>query len=231
MNYTKDNRFYPNHFGRPAQSSPPGIGYTLEMPETIGLYGGAFDPPHIGHLILAAEAQAQLGLSRLLWMLTPQPPQKPNRPITPAHHRLEMLRRALAGLPGFEISTLEMERPGPHYTIETLEILRSQRPAADFVLLIGGDSLRDLPTWHRPLDILAACRFVGVMRRPGDSIQMDALEGRLPGLRERARFVDAPQLEISSSFIRSRVAAGGHYRYYLNPAVYEYIEQNNLYRS
>jgi nicotinate-nucleotide adenylyltransferase len=200
------------------------------MPETIGIFGGTFDPPHLGHLILAAEALAQLELTRLLWILTPEPPHKPERAITPLPHRLEMLRRAIEGTPQFELSTIEMQRPGPHYTLETLEKLRIQFPAADFTLLIGGDSLRDLPAWQRPLDVLAACHTIGVMRRPGDSVDLAALERSLPGLGQKVRFVDAPQIEISSSTIRSRIAAGGHYRYYLPARVYEYIEREKLYR-
>jgi nicotinate-nucleotide adenylyltransferase len=200
------------------------------MPETIGIYGGTFDPPHLGHLILAAEALQQLQLNRLLWVLTPKPPHKPGRPITPLPHRLEMLRRAIADTPGFELSTIEMDRPGPHYTAQTLEILRGQFPAADLAFLVGGDSLRDLPRWYRPQDILAACRFIGVMRRPGDSIEPDTLDSILPGLGGKIRFVDAPRLEISSSTIRQRIASGGHFRYYLPASVYDYIQQNNLYR-
>jgi nicotinate-nucleotide adenylyltransferase len=200
------------------------------MPETIGIFGGTFDPPHLGHLILAAEALAQLQLTRLLWVLTPNPPHKPERAITPLPHRLEMLRRTVEDISPFELSSVEIGRPGPHYMIETLEKLRAQFPAADFTLLIGGDSLRDLTSWHRPLDVLAACRTLGVMRRPGDSIEMTALEHSLPGLAQKVRFVDAPQLEISSSTIRSRIAEGGHYRYYLPARVYEYIEQQKLYR-
>lgn len=206
------------------------IGYTFRMPETIGIYGGTFDPPHLGHLILAAEALTQLRLARLLWILTPDPPHKPGHLIAPLPHRLEMLRRALADTPEFEPCTVEMERPGPHYTVETLEKLRAQFPEADFVLLMGGDSLRDLPTWHRPADLVSACHMIGVMRRPGDSIEMATLERSLPGLGAKVRFVDAPQLEISSSSIRSRVSTGRHYRYYLPARVYEYIEQEKLYR-
>ncbi|RPH56681.1 MAG: nicotinate (nicotinamide) nucleotide adenylyltransferase [Chloroflexi bacterium] len=200
------------------------------MPETIGIYGGTFDPPHLGHLILAAESLQQLQLNRLLWVLTPKPPHKPGRPITPLPHRLEMLRRAIADTPGFELSTIEMDRPGPHYTAQTLEILRGQFPAADLAFLVGGDSLRDLPRWYRPQDILAACRFIGVMRRPGDSIELDTLDSILPGLGGKIRFVDAPRLEISSSTIRQRIASGGHFRYYLPASVYDYIQQNHLYR-
>ena len=200
------------------------------MPETIALYGGTFDPPHIAHLILAAEAQSQLALPRLLWLPAPQPPHKIGQIITPLQHRLAMLRLAIAGLPGFEISDVEMIRPGPHYTVETLQILQGQHPAADFVLLIGGDSLRDFPFWRQPQHILAACRFIGVMRRPGDSLNLDALEEILPGLRQKVRFVNAPQLEISSSDLRRRIGAGKHYRHYLHPDVYQYIEEHQLYR-
>ena len=200
------------------------------MPETIALYGGAFDPPHLAHTILAAEAQSQLALPRLLWLPTPQPPHKADRIVTPLRHRLAMLRCAIAGLPGFEISNVEMSRPGPHYTVETLKILREQNPAVDFALLIGGDSLRDFLLWRQPLDILAACRTIGVMRRPGDAIHLDALEEKLPGLSQKVRFVNAPQLDISSSDIRRRIAAGEHYRHYLHPDVYQYIEEHQLYR-
>jgi nicotinate-nucleotide adenylyltransferase len=200
------------------------------MPETIGIYGGTFDPPHIGHLILAAEALCQLKLARLLWVLTPEPPHKPHLPLTPLPHRQAMLQRAIAGTEGFELSTIEIDRPGPHYTIDTLQILRTQFPLVDFALLIGGDSLRDFPGWHRPLDIVAACHIIGVMRRPGDTIELDTLERILPGLGEKIRFVEAPQLEIASSAIRRRIAEGGHYRYYLPESVYEYIQQNSLYR-
>jgi nicotinate-nucleotide adenylyltransferase len=200
------------------------------MPETIGIYGGAFDPPHFAHLILAAEAQSQLALRRILWLPTPQPPHKPDRVLTPLKDRIAMLRLVLDNLPGFEISTVEAERPGPHYTVETLAVLREQYPATDFVLLIGGDSLRDFLSWRHPADILAACRTIGVMRRPGDAIRLDVLEEKLPGLSQKVRFVDAPQLEISSAEIRRRIAAGEHYRYYLHPDVYQYIEANRLYR-
>lgn len=200
------------------------------MPETIGIYGGSFDPPHLAHLILAAEAQSQLGLPRILWVPSPLPPHKPDRTLTPLIHRLGMLHYLLDGLPGFEISTVETERPGPHYTVETLGVLREQFPAVDFALLIGGDSLRDFLLWRQPADILAACRLLGVMRRPGDVIQMEMLEEKLPGIGEKVRFVDAPQLDISSAEIRRRIAAGEHYRHYLHPAVYEYIETHRLYR-
>lgn len=199
------------------------------MTERIGLFGGTFDPPHLGHLILAAEARSQLGLERVLWVLTPQPPHKPGRVITPLQHRLEMLRRALEEAPGFELSLVEVERPGPHYTVDTVEIVRQRYPHAALFLLIGGDSLRDLPGWSRPAELLAAVDGLGVMRRPGDAIEREPLEQMFPTLAEKLHFVHAPQVEISSSLIRQRIAEGGHYRYYLPAGVYEYLQQHSLY--
>ncbi|GAB4492473.1 MAG: nicotinate-nucleotide adenylyltransferase [Anaerolineales bacterium] len=200
------------------------------MPDLIGIFGGTFDPPHLGHLILAAEAQAQLQLDRVLWVLTPQPPHKPERPITLLKHRFEMLRRAMSDSPGFELSTVEIDRPGPHYTIHTLDLLQEKYPTGKLVLLIGGDSLRDLPGWSRPREIIAAVYALGVMRRPGDNIELDALEQIFPSIHDKLRFIHAPQFDISSSLLRQRIAGGGHYRYYLHPQVYDYIQQNHLYR-
>ena len=200
------------------------------MTEFIGIFGGTFDPPHLGHLILAAEALNQLQLTRVLWVLTPQPPHKPERPITPLPQRLEMLKRALGSAPGFELSTIESDRPGPHYTLDTIDLLQAKFPSARLVLLFGGDSLRDLPIWRCPDEIITAVNAFGVMRRPGDEIDLPTLERSLPGLSAKVRFVNTPQLEISSSSIRQRVATGGHFRYYLPTGVYDYIQQTNLYR-
>ncbi|PWH11885.1 MAG: nicotinate (nicotinamide) nucleotide adenylyltransferase [Anaerolineae bacterium] len=200
------------------------------MSERIGVFGGTFDPPHLGHLILAAEAQAQLGLERVLWVLTPQPPHKPTHPLTPLTHRVAMVQRTIAENTCFELSTVEIERPGPHYTADTLQILQRQYPASQLFLLIGGDSLRDLPGWKQPQAIIAAVHALGVMRRPDDRIPLEALEQLFPGLSNKLCFVHSPQLEISSSLIRQRIAERGHYRYYLPASVYDYIQEWGLYR-
>lgn len=197
----------------------------------IGVFGGTFDPPHLGHLILAAEALSQLGLDRLLWVLTPDPPHKPEQPITPLLDRLAMLRLSLADEPRFEICEVEIKRPGPHYTVETLRLLRDRYPQARLVFLMGGDSLRDLPTWREPDEILRLCEFLGVMRRPGDDVDLAALETSLPGVSARLRLVDVPLLEISSSQVRQRISEGAAFRYYLHPKVYDYVLQTGLYRS
>jgi nicotinate-nucleotide adenylyltransferase len=200
------------------------------MPTLIGLFGGTFDPPHIGHLILSAESDAQLGLDRLLWVLTPHPPHKQGRQITPLEHRRVMVELAISNNCRFELSRVEMDRPGPHYALDTVKIIAEQNPSADLVYLMGGDSLHDLPTWHRPADLVAALRFIGVMRRPGDSVNLPALEKIIPGLTPKVRFVDAPLIDIAGHEIRQRAADGRPFRYFLPPAVYDYIVEYNLYR-
>lgn len=195
----------------------------------IGLFGGTFDPPHIGHLILASEAAHQFKLTRLLWVLTPDPPHKQEQPITALHHRLEMLQRTISGNPSFELSRLEIDRPGPHYTIETVRYLARQEPDAEIFLLLGGDSLRDMPTWRLPSELTAAVSKIGVMRRPGDSFNMPELESQIPGLTGKVVFIDALFLNLSSSEIRRRVQEDSEFRYYVHPLVYEYIRSTHLY--
>lgn len=196
----------------------------------IGLFGGTFDPPHLGHLILAAEAKDQLALDQVLWVLTPTPPHKLAQPITPLHHRLSMLALMLSDSPEFEISRIEMDRPGPHYALETVQAAAAQYPHAQITYLMGGDSLHDLPRWHRPSEFLDACHSLGVMRRPGDTLNLAALERALPRLRAKTRFIEAPLLTIAASDIRRRIAQGKTFRYYLHLNVYEYIQQQRLYR-
>jgi nicotinate-nucleotide adenylyltransferase len=197
----------------------------------IGIFGGTFDPPHLGHLILAMEACDQLKLNRLLWMLTPAPPHKRSHLITPVQVRLEMLKIALTGDRCFEISTLEMQRPAPQYAVDTIHQLRHQFPEAKLIYLMGGDSLRDLPDWHQPQELVELADELGVMRRPGDSIKLDELERRLPGLTKKLAFVDAPLLEISSSQIRSRFFHNKAVKYYLTPEVYSFIKSKQLYKA
>lgn len=199
--------------------------------EQIGLFGGTFDPPHLGHLILASEAYSQLELTRLLWMLTPDPPHKQGQPLTPITHRLKMVKLAIEGNPIFELSRIELDRPGPHYTLDTIELIAKQYPNSDITPIIGGDSLRDLPKWHQPKELLQACHWVGVMHRPGEQEDLKALENDLPGISSKVHYVDAPLLEIASREIRNRIADGKQFRYYLHPAVYEYIKKHHLYQT
>jgi len=199
--------------------------------ERIGLFGGTFDPPHLGHLILASEARSQLELTRLLWTVTPDPPHKQAQPITPLEHRLAMVKLAIEDNPFFELSDVELDRPGPQYTVDTIKLVAEQNPNAEIVPVIGGDSLQDLPTWHEPREIVYAAHWVGVMRRPGEEVNLEKLERELPGIKSKVHYVDAPLLEIASREIRNRVATGKPFRYYLPNPVYEYIEQHHLYQQ
>lgn len=197
----------------------------------LGIFGGTFDPPHLGHLILAAEAADQLQLDKVLWVITPDPPHKQNLAITPLATRLRLLEAALNGDPRFEISRVDVDRPGPQYAVDTVQILRGMYPGSALYYLLGGDSLRDLPKWHAPQRLLASVDGVGVMRRPGDRVDLGGVERFLPGLNRRVCFIDAPLLEIASRDVRERVAEYRHFRYFLPEAVYALIESLGLYRS
>jgi nicotinate-nucleotide adenylyltransferase len=199
------------------------------MPSIIGLFGGTFDPPHIGHLILSAEAVSQLGLDRLLWILTPDPPHKQGQLITPLEHRQAMVKLAIRDEPHFEFSSMEIERPGPQYAVDTVKMVADLNPGAGLVYVMGGDSLRELPTWNRPADLVGMLDHVGVFRRPGEPIDLPALEKSIPGLTVKVQYLDAPLLDIAAHEIRLRVSEGRPFRYYLPPAVFAYIMGHNLY--
>jgi nicotinate-nucleotide adenylyltransferase len=201
------------------------------MAPLLGLFGGTFDPPHVGHLILSAEADSQLGLDRLLWVLTPDPPHKQGQKITPLEHRLAMVQLAISDNPRFELSTVEIDRSGPQYALDTLKITAAHNPSADLVYIMGGDSLVDLPAWFRPTDFVAALKYIGVLRRPGDSIDLPDLEKIIPGISSKVRYLKAPLLDIAAHEIRQRIADGRPFRYYLPDTVYDYILENNLYHS
>jgi nicotinate-nucleotide adenylyltransferase len=196
----------------------------------IGIFGGTFDPPHLGHLILAAEAYHQLDLDRLLWVLTPDPPHKKNKFITPLQQRLDMLRAVLARDPNFELCLVDINRPGPHYAVDTVRILKEQQSGVEWIYLMGGDSLKDLPTWRNPHELLASITALGVMMRPGAKIALADLEKKTRGVSAKVIFINAPLIGISSSEIRQRVADGLPYRYLVPPEVYKIIHERGLYR-
>jgi len=197
----------------------------------LGIFGGTFDPPHVGHLILAMEAYDQLNLDKVLWVLTPNPPHKIGKLITPADIRLRMVNESIGEDPAFELSRVDMDRPGPHYMSETVNLLHEQYPGAELVFLMGGDSLHDLPTWHEPREFIQACDRLGVMHRVGEKINLEQLEKSLPGISPKVEFIEAPILEISAKKIRQLVSLGKPYRYYLLPNVYEIIQMEGVYRE
>lgn len=197
----------------------------------IGIFGGTFDPPHVGHLILAAEARDQLELDCTIWVLTPDPPHKRGKEISSITHRLAMVELAIAGDDGFSLSYVDINRPGPHYTVDTVKILRQQYPDQAIFYLMGGDSLANLAEWYHANELLAVLDGIGVMRRPEDDIDLSELIVQLPLLPQKLNFVTAPLLEISAHQIRRRVRQKRAYRYYLLPHIYEYIHTHGIYQG
>jgi len=197
----------------------------------IGIFGGTFDPPHMGHLILADEACQWLDLDQILFVLTPYPPHKQGVMITPVEIRWEMLSKALLGAPSFVQSRVDLDRSPPYYAVDTVKVLREQMPTATLVYLMGGDSLHDLPTWHHPKDFVTACDMIGVMCRPDFQVDLPRLESEIPGITGKVNFIKAPLLEISSSNLRWRIANDKPYRFYLPERVWEIIQSKKLYRA
>jgi nicotinate-nucleotide adenylyltransferase len=199
------------------------------LSERIGIFGGTFDPPHLGHLILAEEAFAQLNLTRLYWVLTPDPPHKRAQRLTPIEIRRKLVKAAIRNNSSFNFSRVDMDRPGPHYTLDTVRIIKHAHPSAEIFYLIGGDSLHDFPNWYRPGELLANLSGLGVMRRPGDRVDLDLLETSLAGITAKLIFIDAPLLEIASHEIRRRIFFQKPFRYYLPSSVYNLIVRNKYY--
>jgi nicotinate-nucleotide adenylyltransferase len=202
---------------------------------SIGLLGGTFDPIHYGHLVIAEEVRTVCKLAEMVFVPTGQPPHKTGEKVTEARLRLAMLELAIASNPHFSISTVDLERPGPSYTADTLRLLRQQwgvHTAIYFV--IGWDSFEELLTWYNPKGVLEQVTHVVAVHRPGyveEEGYRDRMEDRLPGLKQRLLTVPAPQCEISGTDLRRRVAEGRPIKYQTPEAVEHYIAQHGLYRQ
>jgi len=197
----------------------------------IGIFGGTFDPPHIGHLIMAAEAQQQLQLDQVLWVLTNYPPHKKALKITPISIRVRLVELTIRDHPGFVLSRIEIDREPPHFAVDTVALLKGQAPKSTFYYLMGQDSLGDLPTWHRPKDFVSLCDVIIVIPRHGNTCYLKMLDEALPDLREKVFTLNSPKIEISSSDIRTKIKAGMHYQYFLTGAAFRFIRANNLYQD
>jgi nicotinate-nucleotide adenylyltransferase len=194
----------------------------------LGLYGGTFDPIHLGHLVLAEACREACALDRVWFVVAGSPPHKLGE-RTPVADRLEMVRIAVAGHPAFEVSEVEAEGPGPHYSFQTLEAIGRDRPADELFFLIGADSLADLPTWRRPGRIAALATIV-VANRPGvDPARLAAPPDLGPDARP-IRHVTMPSIGIASNELRRRVAEGATIRYQVPRGVEAYIAARALYR-
>jgi nicotinate-nucleotide adenylyltransferase len=196
----------------------------------VGIFGGTFDPPHIGHLILAEEAVWQLKLDHLLWVLTPISPFKKNQIITPLQDRMSMVLLAISGNQKLKYSPVDVDRPPPHYAVDTIALLRQVSPHDEFYYLMGADSLNDLTAWHKPAEFISLCDGVGVMLRQGVSIDVNGLDTTIPGLARKLTPIETPIIQISGTDIRARVQKGRKFRYFVTSNVYQYIVEHNLYK-
>jgi nicotinate-nucleotide adenylyltransferase len=194
----------------------------------IGVLGGTFDPIHIGHLIVAEEARIKLGFNEVLFVPAGQPWLKLDRNITTAEHRVEMVRRAIADNPHFKLCTLEVERSGLSYTVDTLTMLRKQLGSeASFFFILGRDTLTGLHLWKEPKKLVKLCRLVVAPRLGAKDLKQ--LEISIPGLLDKVIQLDMPVIGISSSGIRQRIAQGLPIRYLVPPEVEKYITEQKIY--
>ena len=219
----EDLKTSPGHAGPEAPDRQPAA------LRRVGVLGGTFDPIHYGHLFIAEEARARIPLERVLFVPAAQPPHKTNVYICPAKHRLRMVELAVASNPPFEVSTVDMDRPGPHYSVDMIALLREEYgPQTEFYFIMGLDSLAGILTWHQPARLLELCRLA-VASRQGYRADLRALEGSLPGISARTLVLDTLELEISSSDIERRIREGLPVKYLIPGAVEEYIRAHSLY--
>jgi nicotinate-nucleotide adenylyltransferase len=192
----------------------------VDVPVTrIGVFGGLFNPPHIGHLTLGQEAAWQLGLDRVVLVPTGAPSHR-HAPGEPAELRLRLTQAAVRGNPMFSVSRLEVDRDGPSYTVDTLRALADRHPGASLHLLIGADQLVALDAWHEAQSIPRLARIAAALRPGTDVAQLGDVD---------VDWVEMPQLSVSSSLVRARVREGRPIRYFVPDAVRELIESEGLY--
>lgn len=203
------------------------------MKPRIGIFGGTFDPVHVGHLIMAEQCREAGELHQVWFIPSARPPHKQDQPLTPIVQRLEMLALAVAGMPAFRIDELEKDRPGPSFTADTLTELHRLHPKNDFALLLGSDCLPDLPFWHQPERILDLAELL-IFARPGWPV-LSPKELReslhLPEFGPlRLRIIQVPLIDIASRDLRQRAAEKRSLRFLVPRAVECYIAEKKLYR-
>jgi nicotinate-nucleotide adenylyltransferase len=196
----------------------------------VGVLGGTFNPPHVGHLVCAQEAWAQLELERVLLVPVHAPPHKEIETEPGVEHRVRMCELVTAGDEHFEVSRVDAERPGPSWTVDTLKRLHEDAPEDDLTFIVGGDMAYSLPTWREPEAVLELAEL-GVAEREGVR-RADIVErlASLRGAHERVRFFEMPRIDVSSSLIRRQVALGRPVRYLVPDAVADYMGAHDLYR-
>ena len=198
----------------------------------VGVFGGTFDPIHLGHLAVARSIQSSLGLDNVTFVPAGQPWLKADTPVSHVKDRVQMLRLALARRRAFELSTIEADRPGPSYTVDTMETLQRQLGSdADYFFLLGSDVLMDIAKWKEPQRLIQLCQLVA-FARPGFGLPtMEALEAAVPGISLRVVFAEVPQVNIRATDIRCRIAEGRSIQRLVPRAVERYILEHGLYEA
>jgi nicotinate-nucleotide adenylyltransferase len=197
----------------------------------LGVLGGTFDPVHRGHIRMAEEAGRALELDRMLLVPAGRPVSKTNRPVTPAEHRVNMLNLAVKNKPRLSVSTIEVDRPGPTFTIDTITALKKESGAqTEIYFILGWDSLAQLPEWREPARLAALCWLVAVPRPGCQKPDMVALEQKIPGIAKKVIFLEQPNINISATGIREKVARGENIDNLVNKAVAGYIKNHKLYQ-
>lgn len=202
----------------------------MERLKRIGLLGGTFDPPHMGHLWLAEAARDQLQLDQVLFLPVGDPVHKQDKVITAVSHRLQMVADAIADNPYFTLDTIDFERPSPHTTVSLLPLLQKRYLNSNFWFLIGSDSLRSMPSWTDPIQLVQLCRFA-VLPRRGIAFNWSTLEQEIPDLRQRVDLIVGPTVDISATSIREWVRSGRSLRYLVPDSVRDYIVSQGLYQT
>jgi len=196
----------------------------------IGVLGGTFDPIHQGHLVIAEEVVTRLNLAEILFVPAGQPWLKMDYPVSAAEHRVQMVRLAIAGKPGFKLSTMEIERAGPTYTVDTIAQLQAQLGAgAELFFILGWDNLNELPQWREPARLVKLCHLVAVPRPNYPLPGLNSLEAVIPGLTSSTIILDTPEIDISASEIRQQVAQGLSISHLVPEQVDKYIREHRLY--
>ncbi len=196
----------------------------------MGVLGGSFNPPHLGHLVCAQEAHSQLGLDCVVLVPVAVPPHKELRDDPGAERRLDLCRAAVEGDERFAVSAVDVERGGPSYTVDTLAALHAQHPESDLTFIAGGDMARSLPTWREPERVLTLAAFAVAERESVGQADVRNALGDVRGA-DRLHFFDMPRVDVSSSMVRRRIADGRPVRYLVPDAVADAIEAQGLYRS
>jgi len=207
------------------------VGERLSRAAPTGLLGGTFDPIHNGHLAIAAAVRAALDLAGVVFIPAGIPPHKPGQPVSPAADRRAMVELAIADEPAFSLSTIELDRPGRSYTVDTLAALAGDRfeVPGGLEFILSAEAFAGFPTWHQPARILDLARLAVVPRAGARQLDRDWLDANLPGWRDRVDFVDGPLVDVSASVIRDRVRAGRSIAGLVPPAVADYIHRHHLY--